>query len=94
MRKPTVVLIEFDQNTLANMTAALEKVSAKIPADKDSAELRKQIATAIIACAKDGKRSYEDFEDAGDAALRRVVPADRPAWLSWLSARRRGAAVR
>jgi hypothetical protein len=38
------MLTEFDQNTIANMTAALDYVCKKIPADRDSTELRKQIA--------------------------------------------------
>jgi hypothetical protein len=33
------MLTEFDQNTIANMTAALDYVCKKIPADKDSNEL-------------------------------------------------------
>ena len=32
------MLIEFDQNTIANMTAALDYVSKTIPADRDSTE--------------------------------------------------------
>jgi hypothetical protein len=36
------MLTEFDQNTIANMTAALVYVCKKIPADRDSSELRKQ----------------------------------------------------
>jgi hypothetical protein len=37
------MLTEFDQTTIANMTAALDFVCKKIPADKDSNELRKRI---------------------------------------------------
>jgi len=37
------MLTEFDQTTIANMTAALDYVCKKIPADKDSNELRKRI---------------------------------------------------
>jgi hypothetical protein len=42
------MLIEFDQSTLANMTAALEKVCSKLPAERDSHETRKRIADAMI----------------------------------------------
>ena len=37
------MLTEFDQTTIANMTAALDFVCKKIPADKDSNELRKRV---------------------------------------------------
>ncbi len=51
------MLIEFDQNTLANMTAALEFASKQLPADKDTPEARKEIANKMIDCAKSGRRS-------------------------------------
>ena len=44
------MLTEFDQNTIANMTAALEYVCKRIPTDKDGHEIRKRIADAMIAC--------------------------------------------
>ena len=55
------MLIEFDQNTVANMTAALDYVCKRIPADRDSRETRKRVADAMIACAKAGSRDYSDF---------------------------------
>jgi hypothetical protein len=48
------MLIEFDQTTIANMTAALDQVCKKIPADKDGHETRKQIANAMVECAQSG----------------------------------------
>lgn len=42
------MLIELDQSTLAYMTAALEGVCKKIPPEKDSGDLRKRIADAMI----------------------------------------------
>jgi len=41
--------MEFDQTTMAEMTAALYYVCKKLPADKDSYETLKQIADAMIA---------------------------------------------
>ena len=38
------MLTEFDQNTIAYMTAALDYVCKKIPADKDDGEMRKRIS--------------------------------------------------
>ncbi len=52
------MLIDFDQNTIANMTAALEYVCKNIPARKDNHEARKRIADAMIAAAKVGNLGY------------------------------------
>jgi hypothetical protein len=54
-RARTLMLTEFDQNILANMTAALDAVRKRIPADKDSFALRKRIGDEIIACAPAGE---------------------------------------
>jgi hypothetical protein len=64
---------EFDQNTIAFMTAALEHVCKKIPPDKDSHELRKRIADEIIACGRSGKRTLLDFQNAGSDLLREMT---------------------
>ena len=75
------MLIEFDQNTLANMTAALESVCKKLPADKDNHDNRKSIADAMIASARSGKRSYLDLKDAGAAALKQIMRPSKSGWL-------------
>lgn len=77
------MLIEFDQSTLANMTAALEFVCKRIPADKDTPELRKQLADEMIACARSGKRKYVDFQEAGTKALAEITRSRRSSWLGW-----------
>ena len=59
------MLIEYDQTTLANMTAALDAVCKKISAGQDSPELRKRIADAMIKVARDGRRTFADFQAAG-----------------------------
>jgi hypothetical protein len=46
------MLIDFDQSTIANMTAAFDQVCKKIPPDKDNHETRKRIADAMVASAK------------------------------------------
>ena len=79
------MLIEFDQNTMANMTAALEHVCNQLPAEKDSHETRKQIADGIVACAKAGRRTLEDFQDAGLAVLAEIT---RPPRFSWFGLKR------
>ena len=75
------MLTEFDQNTIANMTAALEYVCKKIPADKDAKDVRKRIADAIIASANSGSRTLIDFRNAGLKALEDIV---RPSTSNWL----------
>jgi hypothetical protein len=67
------MLIELDQNTLANMTAALEWVCKKLPAGKDTHEARKQIADAMIDSARRGQRTYPDFEAARQRVLREIT---------------------
>ena len=77
-------MLEFDQNTLANMTAALEWVCKRIPADQDAPEIRKQIADAMVACAKSGRRTYVDFQDVGTKRLVEITKPQRSRWFGWL----------
>jgi hypothetical protein len=79
------MLINFDQNTLAHMTAALEFVCKKLPKEKDSSEARKRVADAMIACAKVGKRNYTDFVDTGTKTLKELM---RPTRFDWFGLRR------
>ena len=67
------MFIEFDQNTIAFMTAALEHVCNRIPPDKDSHELRKRIAEGIIECGRSGRRTLVDFQDAGSKVLQEMT---------------------
>ena len=75
--EPTRMLIEFDQNTMANMTAALEAVCKKLPRDKDNHETRKSIADAIVASAKAGRQTYIDFECVGFKVLQQNKASPR-----------------
>jgi len=77
------MLIEFDQNTMANMTAALEFVCKKIPADKDNHDTRKRIADAMVTCAKAGNRSYVDFQNAGFRTLDEITRPPRFNWFGF-----------
>ena len=79
------MLTEFDQNTIANMTAALEYVCKRIPADKDGHEIRKRIADAMIARGHAGRRTLVDFQDAGMNVLDEIV---RPPRFNWFGLRR------
>jgi hypothetical protein len=81
-----LLLTEFDQNTMANMTAALEYVCKRIPSEKDTYDFRKRIADAMVECAKSGKRGYVDLQNTGmrelDELLRR--PGFGHLWSRWL----------
>ena len=76
-------LTELDQSTIANMTAALEHVCKKIPADKDTHELPKQIADEIIACARAGRRTLIDFQDAGARIVEELTRPAQSWWWRW-----------
>ena len=78
------MLTEFDQSTLANMTAALDAVCKRIPADQDSYSLRKRIGDEIIACAHAGRRTYIDFETAGQRILKDALKRQKRGWFSWM----------
>ena len=67
------MLTELDQNTIANMTAALEYVCKKIPAERHTHELRKRIADAMIACANGGTRTFIDLQNAGLKAMEETL---------------------
>ncbi len=81
------MLTEFDQNTIANMTAALEYVCKKIPADKDTHELRKQLGDAMIRSANLGRHTYVELQNAGLQALDEVLRPPKYSWLNRLFAR-------
>jgi hypothetical protein len=82
------VLTEFDQNTIANMTAALEYVCKQIPLEGDAHAVRKQIADAIIESANGGRRSLIDFQNAGLRALEDMALPSKSNWFTRLFRRR------
>jgi hypothetical protein len=75
-----MTLLKLDQSTVANMTAALEFVCKRIPADKDSYAIRKAVADAMLADANAGKRSLAQFQEIGLAKLKEVTQPSRK-WL-------------
>ena len=78
------MLIDFDQSTLANMTAALDAVCKRIPSNKDSNALRKRIGDEMIACAQSGRRNYVDFEMAGQKILKEALKPQKRSWFGWM----------
>src|SRR5581483_8511901 len=87
LMKRLIVLAEFDQSTMANMTAALEFVCRRIPKEKDTHDVRKRIADAMISRAKSGNRDYVDFQSAGMKALDEILraPKFKRLWSAWVS---------
>ena len=79
------MLTEFDQTTIANMTAALEYVCKKIPADRDTHAFRKLIGDAIIRSANSGRSSYIELQTAGMTALNDILRPANSGWLRRLS---------
>lgn len=80
-----ISMLQFDQSTLANMTAALEYVCRKLPPDKDNPAIRKYIADEILAACRKGQRSHGELTDVG---LKIVNGYLFPPGRSWLRALR------
>jgi hypothetical protein len=59
-------MLEFDTNTLAYMTAALEHACRKLKAD--TPEARKFVADKLVECAKSGRRSTAELIEVGEQA--------------------------
>jgi hypothetical protein len=83
------MLIDLDQNTLANMTAALEYVCKKIPPHEDCYETRKLIAAAMVASARAGRRSLIHLQEVGLEALAEVTRPEKAGWARLRSRRSR-----
>jgi hypothetical protein len=71
-------MLEFDTNTLAFMTAALEQSSKKLR--KDSPEARKFIADRLTACARAGGKSMAVFCEAGEMAVNELESSTVARW--------------
>jgi hypothetical protein len=74
------MLTEFDQTTIANMTAALDYICKKIPKERDSNELRKRIAEELMRSARLGKRSVIDLQAAGLKLVQNTARRSQPRW--------------
>lgn len=76
-------MLTLDQNTIANMTAALDFVCKKIPADKDSKELRKRIADELLRCARSGRHTLVELQKAGMTIVNETSKPARSGWFRW-----------
>ena len=78
-----ISMLQFDQSTIANMTAALEYVCRKLPPDKDNPAIRKYIADEIMMAAHKGQVSLAELTGVG---LKVVNLYLFPPGRSWLKA--------
>ena len=78
-----MALLQLDQSTVANMTAALEYICKQIPPESDGHETRKAIADAMLAGAKGGARSLPQLQEIGSAKLTEMVNPRKRSWLWW-----------
>jgi hypothetical protein len=78
-----ISILQFDQSTLANMTAALEYVCRKLPPDRDNPAIRKYIAGEILSAARKGQITHGDLAGVG---LKVVNSYLFPPARSWLKA--------
>jgi hypothetical protein len=66
-QKPFSCMLEFEPNTVAFMTAALEQCCKKLK--NDTPEARRFIADKLTECAKRGRASQIALTSAAEAAL-------------------------
>lgn len=83
LRHPMNSILDLNQTTLANMTAALEYVCRKLPPERNNPAIRKYIAEEIVTAAKKGKIAHGDLASVG---LRVVNSYLFPPGRSWLKA--------
>jgi len=73
-------MLKFDQSRLANMTAALEYVYLRLPPG-DERLLRKAVAGAITAAAREGRGTLAELQEAGLKVITDKMSPQR----SWFS---------
>jgi hypothetical protein len=70
-------MIEFDNSTLANMTAALDDGCKTLSGELDTSENRKRIGDAIITAANSGKRTLAQFSEVALAEVK-LISGSKP----------------
>ena len=83
-------MLEFDNSTLANMTAALDDACKRLSGNLDTSENRKRIGDALIAAANSGKRTLIQFTEIAQREVK-VMAGSKPSIgqsaLRWLRRR-------
>jgi hypothetical protein len=75
-------MLKFDQNTIANMTAALDYAYKKIPLGMDNPPFRKRIADAVTRSAEEGQGSLSQLKDAGLVVINEILFQSKRSWLT------------
>jgi hypothetical protein len=70
-------MLEFDNSTLANMTAALDHGCKMLPVQFDTSENRKRLGKAIVAAARSYKRSLPQLTEVAEGEVAAIL--GRPA---------------
>ena len=77
-------ILNFDQTTLANMTAALEYVCRKLPPERDNPAIRKYVAEEIVAACERGKTTLGDLNGVGLGVVNSYLFPPTRSWLKAL----------
>ena len=83
-------MLEFDNSTLANMTAALDDACKKLSGDLDTSENRKRVGDALIAAANAGKRTLIQFTEIAQQEVKLIFrsrPSAAQSALNWIRRR-------
>ena len=71
-------MLEFDNSTLANMTAALDHGCKMLSGDFDTSENRKRVGDAIVTAAKSQKRSLVQLSEVAEQEAAAILGQSRP----------------
>lgn len=66
-------MLEFDNSTLANMTAALDQGRKMLPVHFDTAENRKRLGEAIVSAARSHRRSLPQLIEVAQHEVAAIV---------------------
>ena len=83
-------MLEFDNSTLANMTAALDDACKRLSGNLDTSDNRKRIGDALIAAANAGKRTLIQFTEIAQREVKLMAgskPSIGQSALHWLRRR-------
>ena len=83
-------MLELDNSTLANMTAALDDACKKLSGERDTSENRKRIGNELIAAAKAGKRTLIQFTEVAQREVKLISgskPSATQSALNWIQRR-------
>jgi len=80
-----ISILQLDQTTIANLTAALEYVCRKLPPERDNHSIRKYIAGEMIGAASKGQTSLSDLMGVGLNVVNGYLFPPGRSWLKALS---------